>query len=356
MRELGSELLKLNGPVLITGHTGFKGAWLTFLLESLGVPVVGFSLPATPDSLYARANRHGKIPEIFGDITLKTEVEKVFNQFIPSCVIHLAAEALVLRSYQSPINTFAVNVLGTANVLEAATSHSSVLISGCVTSDKVYENNNKSQRFVEEDKLAGLDPYSASKVCSEAVISAWRQLSKDRNRSKILSLRAGNVVGGGDFATNRLLPDIVKALYFGEQLVVRNLTSTRPWQHVLDPLLGYLIAIEMALSGQKKEMTSYNFGPIDSSLSVERVLSIASESFPENNLNVTYTKPSVYEEATLELDSSRAKLELGWEPRFSQEEAIKLTFVWWKNHLALGMHAQKLCDSEIQSFLRGGIL
>ena len=351
MSTLGDTLRSLDGPVLITGHTGFKGTWLSILFESLQIPVVGFSLPALSDSLYIRANRLGKIPEFFGDITSIETVEKVFNTFNPSCIVHLAAESLVLNSYKKPINTFNVNVMGTANVLEIATRHPSVRISSCITSDKVYENLGKTKAFNEDDKIGGLDPYSASKSAAESVITAWRNLSSGRNGSKVLSFRAGNVIGGGDLGKDRLIPDIIRSVYFSQDLIIRNQNSTRPWQHVLDPLNGYILSIEHSLNNSSNEVLSLNFGPNEPSKSVSDILQIAEGFFGANLLSFSSQNSAQKEEVSLSLDSSKANREIGWKPKFNQETAVLKTLDWWKKNLKSELNALALCQADVSDFL-----
>jgi CDP-glucose 4,6-dehydratase len=351
MSTLGDSLRSLEGPVLITGHTGFKGTWLSILFESLEIPVVGFSLPALSDSLYIRAERLGKIPEFFGDITSIETIEEVFNKFNPSCIIHMAAESLVLASYKKPINTFNVNVMGTANILEVATRQPSVRISACITSDKVYENLGKSKAFNENDKIGGLDPYSASKSAAESVITAWRNLSSERNGSKVLSFRAGNVIGGGDLGQNRLIPDIIRSIYHSEDLTIRNLNSTRPWQHVLDPLNGYIMGIEHSLNFSSSEIFSLNFGPNEPSKSVGEILQIAEGFFGVNHLRYSVKNSAQKEEVSLSLDSSKANIEIGWKPKFNQETAVLKTLDWWEKNLKSDLNANALCRKDIYNFL-----
>jgi len=351
MGMLGDTLHSLDGPVLITGHTGFKGTWLSILFENLEIPIVGFSLPALPDSLYIRTERQGKIPEFFGDITSIETVEEVFNKFSPSCIIHLAAESLVLNSYKKPINTFNVNVMGTANVLEIATKQPSVRISACITSDKVYENLGKSKAFNENAKIGGLDPYSASKSAAESVITAWRNLSTERNGSKILSFRAGNVIGGGDLSKNRLIPDIIRNVYHSQDLTIRNLNSTRPWQHVLDPLHGYIMGIEHNLKSSTNQILSLNFGPNEPSKSVKDILQIAEGFFGTNILQYSVKNSAQKEEDSLSLDSTKANREIGWKPKFNQEIAVIKTLDWWEKNLKSELNAHTLCNEDIQNFL-----
>ena len=352
MHELESLKSHLSGPILVTGHTGFKGTWLTFLLEEIGISVIGYSLPPLKQSLYQRAERLGKTPEVFGDIRDLDLLRKVFEKFKPLHIIHLAAEPLVLKSYAMPILTFETNVLGTANVLEVATQSDSVQTIACVTTDKVYANDNSTRRFVEGDTLRGNDPYSASKVASESVVDAWRKLANLRNNARVFSLRSGNVIGGGDYSENRLMPDIVRNIFEHRPLIIRNLEATRPWQHVLDPLIGYLSATNYSLSATNQVVEAFNFGPSEESLSVREVLRICKDFRPE--LQSFLSKESTtgsFEAGVLQLNSTRANSLLGWKPQLTQKEAVVSTLSWWEKHLTLGVPAEKLCRDEIQQFL-----
>lgn len=354
MQNLRSVLRNLAGPILITGHTGFKGTWLTFLLEELEIPAVGFSLPPLEQSLYRRANRLQKIPEVFGDVRDLELLKKTFKEFQPTCVIHMAAQPLVIDSYKDPIRTFDINVLGSANVLEVATMTDSVRSIACITTDKVYQNNNQNQRFLEGDVLRGKDPYSASKVAAESVIDTWRNLSKDRNNAKVLSFRSGNVIGGGDFSTNRLMPDIIRNIFLDEPLSIRNPQATRPWQHVLDPLLGYLLSIDYSISENHPVFDTFNFGPSENSLSVREVVQIVKDFYPKfevTELNEITQKS--YEATSLQLDSTRANSILGWKPRMNQKQAVISTISWWINNLSKGIAAEGLCIDETRKFLEG---
>ena len=344
---------KIEGPIFITGHSGFKGTWLTLLLEELGIVAVGFSLPPLKQSLYQRAERLGRIPEVFGDIRDLDLLREAFEKYKPVHVIHLAAEPLVLKSYATPMLTFETNVLGTANVLEVATYSDTVRTVACITTDKVYANDNSNRRFLEGDPLRGKDPYSASKVASESVIDAWRNLAPLRNNARVLSFRSGNVIGGGDYSENRLMPDIIRNIFEKKPLTIRNLEATRPWQHVLDPLIGYLSAMEYSCSVTNKHVEAFNFGPSEESLSVREVLRICKESKPELNLSLfEEANAGSYEAIVLQLNSTRANSILGWKPQVTQEEAVISTLAWWEKHLNLGASAEKLCKDEIQKLLR----
>lgn len=347
---LGKRLRELPGPILITGHTGFKGTWLTFLLERLGVPVVGLSLVPEFNSLFDRARRTGAIPETFSDIRDLDAVRTFMTAHRPSAVIHMAAQPLVLESYKTPRETFETNVMGTVNVLESAFNTDSVEAVVIVTTDKVYRNDNSARAFIESDALAGKDPYSASKVGTEAAVAAWQQISKVQGGPKVFSVRAGNVIGGGDWAENRLIPDLIRGFTSGSIALVRNPLSTRPWQHVLDPLNGYLMALEAVLSGLST--VAFNFGPNESSLSVGEVVAIAirewgAEIVPIANQSGTNTDEQV-EAMSLNLDSSLSRSTLGWEPYWSQESAVISSIQWWKRVLDGSVSPYESCKLDIE--------
>ena len=351
MDFLLSERLKaLNGPILVTGHTGFKGTWLTLLLEELGVSVVGFSLPPLEDSLYLRLARTDKVPEIYGDIRNITSVKEVFSSFKPSAVIHMAAQPLVIKSYKTPKETFETNVMGTVNVLDTAINTRSVKGVVAVTTDKVYRNHEEGIRFSESDPLAGKDPYSASKVGSEAAIAAWQHLSQKISGPQVVSVRAGNVIGGGDWSENRLMPDLMKAFISGQRVEIRNPKNTRPWQHALDPLYGYLKTLNAILINESS--SAYNFGPIEQSLSVGEVVEIAKDCWKkpielEINPDTNFNSEAKY----LELDPSLAMKELHWYPAWNQTEAIINTVTWWRDLMTSDSSAFELCQRDIKDFI-----
>jgi len=350
MKKLLSHLTQnLSGPVLLTGHTGFKGTWMTLLLEELGVEVIGVSLPPENDSLFNFAQRSNKIKEYFVDIREFTSVEKVVNDTKPSAVIHFAAQSLVLDSYEHIHSTFSTNVMGTANILEASLKSQCVKAIIVATTDKVYQNHEKNKTFKETDPLKGTDPYSCSKVGAESVVAGWRQYVKNFGGPQITSVRSGNVIGGGDTAKNRLLPDLVKGFNAQSQITIRNPDSTRPWQHVLDPLFGYLLTLEKALSNQ--DIEAINFGPTKEGLTVKKVVEIASSTW-SNSTKIQYLKEqSNLETSFLQLDSSLAGKTLGWKPFYSQEDAVKSTMNWWKDYLTNKGTATELCLTEIRKFL-----
>ena len=348
---LGNRLRELPGPVLITGHTGFKGTWLTFLLERLKVPVIGLSLVAEIGSLYDRSNREGSIVEEFIDIRNYENVVKFMKTHKPSAVIHMAAQSLVLESYKNPRCTFETNVMGTANMLEAAFITDSVKSFVAVTTDKVYLNDDLGRSFVETDSLAGKDPYSASKVGTESVVSAWQQISKVSGGPKVTSVRAGNVIGGGDWARDRLMPDIARGFLAQDRVVIRNPSSSRPWQHVIDPLVGYLMALEASIDGQ--DLKSVNFGPDEKSLQVSQVLDIV-KSHWEGKIEVEILEEinnGAREALNLNLDSSKAFRMLGWAPVWTQEESIIRTLKWWETYATEEYSTEEISMIDLESYL-----
>jgi CDP-glucose 4,6-dehydratase len=350
-KQVQSRNIGAIGKVLLTGHTGFKGTWMTLLLESLGIEVVGLSLQADPESLYSRLGRTGIIEEHFFDINDADKVSKVINESQAKTIFHMAAQPLVLSSYDNPTKTFETNVMGAVNVLDGSFSSNKVETIVVVTTDKVYENKNFGRRFVESDSLAGKDPYSASKVGTEAVISAWTQISRIHGGPTVISARAGNVIGGGDFAKDRIIPDIVRGVIKGTEVEIRNPNSTRPWQHALDPIVGYLFA---AIDGtERREPFSVNFGPSDPSLPVLEVVKSAKNIFGDK-LQIRHPNESLsnLESHLLDLDSTWAKLNLNWSPARSQTEAIRDTLLWWDSVLANEKSALEACEADVNSFVK----
>ena len=344
-------LTALKGPILITGHTGFKGTWLTLLLEKMGLEVAGISLPAHEDSLFTRLNRIGKIPESFIDIREFERTQKKITEYAPSVIFHMAAQPLVLNSYKSPRETFDTNVMGTVNVLDACFHTDSVKAVIAITTDKVYKNTNINKRFVENNSLAGKDPYSASKVGSEAAIAAWQQIALVNGGPRVISVRAGNVIGGGDFAEDRLLPDLIRGFSANIPVSVRNPNSTRPWQHVLDPLNGYLSALAHTLECGRE--AAFNFGPIEESLTVGEVVKIAADIWGEKAKTVLDGEVIESKESlNLQLDSSLANSVLGWEPTWNQKDAIVSTIQWWKKILLEKEDPLSACQADIESLLK----
>ena len=346
----GALLRHLNGPILVTGHTGFKGTWLMRYLKELKIEAIGYSLAPKVDSLFTSAGLQGENIEQFADIGAIDQFYDFAIKHKPAVILHLAAQALVHESYVDPIGTFKTNVMGTANVLEVAKSLPGLMAVGVITTDKVYQNQNDGKRYQESDSILGSDPYSASKAASENVIEAWRQIPSRFDHFPIISLRAGNVIGGGDLSSNRLIPDLVRSFQSGNPVVIRNPHSTRPWQHVLDPLTGYLQAIEKALLEKKDD--AFNFGPRETSLSVVDVVDVFKKRW--KNLNISYSQElgTNYESKLLELDSAHAAEELNWNPVYDQHRSIQKTIDWWESNLLLNKSPVYCIDEQIKDYLK----
>jgi CDP-glucose 4,6-dehydratase len=337
----------LEGPVLITGHTGFKGIWLTLLLEKMDIEVVGYAMPARSGSLYEKLDRQNKIKEHLGDIRNFEQYEKFLNLVKPSVIFHLAAQPLVMESYRDPLETFDVNIMGTANVLDSALKSDFVKLVEVVTSDKVYANTETGDKFSEGDRLWGYDPYSASKVGAEIACSAWRRVIEENDLNlKIVTVRSGNVIGGGDNSPGRLMTDIIEGLLTKKKIKIKNPFSTRPWQHVLDPLFGYILAADHALNlGAGGD--SYNFGPKTNSLSVQEVLAIVQTTWPEPTSIEFQNGSQNAESKFLDLNSDKSAKNLDWNPIWTQESAVKTTLNWWENVELHNVSELEACNLDL---------
>lgn len=331
--------MALNSPwwagrkVLLTGHTGFKGGWLALWLQALGATVRGFALPAsTQPSLWSEAALADRVPGDFADIRNAQAIAQAVQEFQPELVLHLAAQPLVRESYRTPADTYATNVMGTVNLLEGVRQCPSVRAVLVITTDKCYENREWLWPYREQDSLGGFDPYSSSKACAELVCSAYRDSFLSQTGIALATARAGNVIGGGDWSPDRLIPDIFRAWQRGEELVLRYPQATRPWQHVLEPLAGYLTLAQALLHDGERYAEAWNFGPDANSVAtVETIVRQLAERWPSPvNWRVDAgEKP--HEASLLALDSSKARLVLGWQPRWTLREALERTLEW---HLA----------------------
>jgi CDP-glucose 4,6-dehydratase len=335
--------------VLVTGHTGFKGAWLAIWLHRMGAQVHGISLaPETKPNLYEAANIARITDGAFCDIRNADEIAARLAGIEPDIVFHLAAQALVLRGYEQPVETFQTNVMGTANVLNAIRNISQTRVAVIITTDKVYENLELSVPFREDDKLGGHDPYSASKAATEILVASFRS-SALAGKAALSTMRAGNVMGGGDWSENRLIPDAVKAWTKGEILVVRNPASVRPWQHVLEPLAGYLISAEMTWDNPALA-AAYNIGPDSGDIAtVEAVIALAQGSFGMGEFMSSGSEPKKREAVHLALDNSRAKRELNVSPRWNLATTVHRTMAWYRQFNG-GTAASKLCNYDIDAY------
>lgn len=335
--------------VLVTGHTGFKGGWLSLWLHQLGAEVTGLSLPApTQPSFFEQTKLGELINHVEGDIRDLETVQSVVHKARPEILFHLAAQPLVRYSYDNPVETYATNVMGTVHVLETCRHMDSVRAVVCVTTDKCYENKEWVWPYRESDPMGGFDPYSSSKGAAELVISAYRRSYADGPR--IASVRAGNVIGGGDWALDRLIPDIVRALLDGHPPDIRNPNSVRPWQHVLEALGGYLMIAEALLEGRSECAAAWNFGPSDDD--ARPVHWIVEEMLAAWGSEVGWTKPDgpqPHEAVLLRLDCSKARSELHWRPRLRLKEALTKVVEWHKEVAANG-EARSISLSQIADY------
>lgn len=319
--------------VLITGHTGFKGSWLAYWLAGLGSEVVGVALPpATSPNLWDLLNLD--IADHRCDVRDEESLTRLVTDTQPEIVFHLAAQPLVRRSYRKPLETWSTNVMGTANLLDACREVRCLRAIVVVTTDKVYENNEGSFGYGENEKLGGHDPYSASKAASELVVASYRKsYFHVTNAPLVATARAGNAIGGGDWSEDRLIPDLVRAVTLGAALEIRSPEATRPWQHVLECLSGYLLLGQMLLEGRNEYATAWNFGPgPESNISVSAMLTCLGSHWPEAKWRTT-TKTQPHETGLLSLDSSKARAKLGWRPVWSLDETLRMTADWYQAYL-----------------------
>ncbi|MEB2310483.1 MAG: CDP-glucose 4,6-dehydratase [Sorangiineae bacterium] len=340
--------------VLVTGHTGFKGAWLARWLQRLGARVTGFALaPETTPSLFSLARLAETMTSVTGDVRDRRAVEEVVSEAAPELVFHLAAQALVRRSYREPVETYATNVMGTAHLLEACRHASSVRAIVIVTSDKCYENREWEWGYREDEAMGGADPYSSSKGAAELVTAAYRRsFFHEPGAAGLASARAGNVIGGGDWSEDRLFPDLVRGATEQRPITIRNPAATRPWQHVLEPLSGYLLLAEQLFAHRDRFGKAYNFGPTSEDT---RAVGAVAERFVaalgQGELSLAPPDPSAPHEAgRLTLDSSRARAELGWRPRLGLDAAVELTAAWYREHLRAPGHERTLMDQQIDDY------
>lgn len=345
-----------NKKVLVTGHTGFKGSWLTLWLQTLGAQVVGYSLaPPTKPALFDVASVADGISSNIADICDLQNLESVFNQHRPEIVIHMAAQTLVQHSYVDPVETYSTNVMGTVNVLEAIRNSRSVRVAVCITSDKCYENREWLWRYRECDRLGGHDPYSSSKACAELAMSAYRSsyFSADtfeKHNVALASARAGNVIGGGDWAKDRLIPDIIKAMVKSRPVIIRSPTSIRPWQHVLDPLSGYLRLAEELWTHGPEFAQSWNFGPNDEE--VRPVSWVADYLIDLWGCGAHWELDSTqrpHEAKYLKLDCSKTKQLLDWSPKLQLSMALEWVVDWYRAY-ECGEDMRRVTEAQIASF------
>ena len=336
--------------VLVTGHTGFKGSWLTLWLSKMGAEVTGISLePNSSPNLFDLSNISKVCNSNFCDIRNLEKLSLLIDQINPDVVFHLAAQPLVRASYKEPLLTFSTNIMGTANILEGLRGAKTTRVVVIVTTDKVYQNNEWAWPYREDDTLGGYDPYSSSKAASEIVINSYRQSYFSAQGIAVASARAGNVIGGGDWSEDRLIPDAIRSWQSGSVLQVRRPDAKRPWQHVLEPLSGYLLLAEKLWENPKLE-GAYNFGPQSHEVAtVRQVIDSALKIYKSGNVLYSESNEGPHEAGWLALEISKARDLLGFTPKLSLKEAINTTMTWYKM-LADGTSALELCERDIAHY------
>lgn len=345
--------------VLVTGHTGFKGSWLSIWLHELGANVVGVALePLSDKDNFVLSDIGSKImADIRADIRDGQRMKDIFVEFQPEIVFHLAAQPLVRLSYEQPVDTYEVNMMGTIHVMEAIRSTKSVKVGVMITTDKCYENQEQLQGYKETDSFGGYDPYSSSKGACEIAIQSWRRSffnPEDYGKKHTVSLasvRAGNVIGGGDWAKDRIIPDCIRALEEGKVIEIRSPKAVRPWEHVLEPLSGYMLLAQKMWNNPTGYCEGWNFGPEDESVStVWEVATVLLKNFGFGELKISSNPNVVHEANLLMLDINKAKTRLGWQPRLNMEQCVALVADWYKRYKTENVY--RLCIEEIEQFIK----
>jgi CDP-glucose 4,6-dehydratase len=344
--------------VFVTGHTGFKGAWLLKILSLLQADIKGYALaPQTENDLFHLIDGSSLCESVIGDLRDKKKLEEAIVSFQPDFIFHLAAQPLVRLSYDIPSETFEVNAIGTANLLDAVRLLNNKCQVLLITTDKVYHNNEWVYPYREEDRLGGYDPYSASKACAELVIDSYRNCFFNTRRynehqKAIAVARAGNVIGGGDWSANRLIPDVVRALGNNQSIEVRNPNSIRPWQHVLEPLAGYLLLGVKLKQSPVEFSQAYNFGPYaDDALPVENMVNLAIQSWGTGSFHTLALANQPHEAGLLKLDISKAIHSLSWKPKMNSKEAVSYTMDWYKQFFSQRNSIADFTSSQILNYL-----
>lgn len=342
--------------VFLTGHTGFKGGWLSLWLAGRGAQIRGFALdPSTQPNLFTTASVGNILDDVRGDVRDFARLQGSIREFGPEVVFHLAAQPLVRHSYADPLGTYATNVMGTANMLEAVRNCSSVRAVVCVTTDKCYQNQEWVWPYRETDPLGGHDPYSSSKACAEIVSASYRSsfFPVDRlheHRIALATARAGNVIGGGDWSEDRLIPDLIRGFQAKEPVLIRYPKAIRPWQHVLDPLHGYILLAEKLLAQDALAASSFNFGPDENDVwSVERIADAMAGMWGESASWICHAASSVHEAHVLKLDASKAHAGLGWRPKLRIGQALEWTMAWYRAW-QLGESVERKTRDQIAAF------
>lgn len=345
--------------VLITGHTGFKGSWLSIWLHELGAKVIGYALdPYTEKDNFVLSGIGEKIVDIRADIRNFEKLNQIFDEFKPDIVFHMAAQPLVRLSYKQPIETYEINVMGTINILEAIRACVETKVGVFITSDKCYENKEQIWGYKESDSLGGYDPYSSSKGAAEIAISSWRRsffnpLEYKNHGKAISSVRAGNVIGGGDWALDRIIPDCIRAIERKESIEIRSPKAIRPWQHVLEPLSGYLLLAQKMWDNPVKYSSEWNFGPqLTSVTTVWDIANKVVKAYEEGQLIDVSNCNEVHEAKLLALDISKVWFELEWKPTLTTDKMIAYTIEWYKQYKIQDVYG--LCNKQIIEFLAEG--
>lgn len=351
-----------NKRVLITGHTGFKGSWLSIWLHELGAQVVGIALnPSTDKDNFVLSGVGSKIvADIRQDIREKECIKDIFKEYKPEIVFHFAAQPLVRLSYEIPVETYETNVMGTINIMEAIRMIDSVKVGVMITTDKCYENKEQLWGYRENEPMGGYDPYSSSKGAAEIAISSWRNSffnpqQYEFHHKSIASARAGNVIGGGDWAKDRIIPDCIRSIEKNIPICIRNPIATRPWQHVLEPLSGYLLLAKKMWESPTSFCEGWNFGPnIDSIVPVWDVANMLITEYGQGTLSKFSGNEKLHEAMLLSLDITKARFRLGWKPSLSLNECICLTAEWYKSYTSCDTY--ELCVKQIKEYVDKGRL
>jgi len=340
-----------NKRILVTGHTGFKGSWLSIWLNELNADVVGFSLAAwNNDYLFKKAELNKHVVDERGNVADLARLEEVFRKYKPECVFHLAAQPLVRDSYVNPTETFNTNITGTINVLECIRKFDCITSGVIITTDKCYKNREQKKGYKETDELGGYDPYSTSKAAAELIIDSYRKSFFSDCAKLVASARAGNNIGGGDFSKDRILPDCIAALQDNRPIRIRNPKSTRPWQHALEPLYGYLLLGSKLLHRDKNFAEGWNFGPEkESMIPVATVVDTVIKRWGSGRWVDIHNPHDLHESRWLSLDISKAKKKLKWKPRWGIGKAIQKTVEWYKS--VDTQDAYRLCAQQIREYI-----
>ena len=339
--------------VFLTGHTGFKGGWLALWLQQLGADVTGYALaPDTEPALFDLADVAHGMRSVIADIRDADAVALALASAQAEIVLHLAAQPLVRASYADPLTTYATNVMGTANVLEAARHVRSVKVVQVITTDKCYDNREWEYPYRETDRLGGHDPYSNSKACAELVVDSYRRSFMREAGIHLASARAGNVIGGGDWAVDRIVPDCIRALLAEQPIDIRSPGAIRPWQHVLEPLSGYLVLAEQQYADAAGALASgFNFGPESSgAVPVGELAAGIVRHWGQGQLNISGDPHKLHEAGTLKLDISKARVRLGWRPRWDFDKTLHHTVDWYRRVLCHGESARQVCLAQIADY------